>query len=354
MERADVIILGGGLVGLTPRRRARPPRPCRIVVDPADPETRSRRLMTAAPPRSPARPGGCWRRSASPTGSRARLPDPRDPGQRRARTGRPPVRAEDEDDPLGIDGREPPAARCAARRGARGGADRPAHARAARPSRARRKRRRVALDDGRAVAAPLLVARRGTQLADARGGRTSGRALDATIMSRSSPRSPTSGRMANRLRDLLSRRPVRDPADAGGEDGQPRSAIVWSVQEARRPGDARPARPRACARDREKDGRLSGHGRRWPGRAGIIRSASTMPRRITDQAPRSGRRRRPRHPSDRRPGPQPRLPRRRGAGRGAGRGRAARPRSRRRRNCSTATNAGAASTPSWWRWRPTA
>ena len=33
--------------------------------------SRSRPAMTAAPPRFPARPGGCWRRSASPSGSTA-------------------------------------------------------------------------------------------------------------------------------------------------------------------------------------------------------------------------------------------------------------------------------------------
>ena len=67
---------------------------------------------------------------------------------------------------------------------------------------------------------------------------------------------------------------------------------------------------------------------------GTFRSASTS-RAPSSAALRPRRRRRARHPSDRRPGPQSRLPRRRGARRGDRRGRAPRPRHRLARRART-------------------
>ena len=68
--------------------------------------------------------------------------------------------------------------------------------------------------DGTTVSRAAAGRRRGAQLADARGGGDHGRALDATIMPRSSAPFHHERRTRHRLRDLLSRRPVRAAAAA--------------------------------------------------------------------------------------------------------------------------------------------
>ena len=188
---------------------------------------------------------------------------------------------------------------------------------------------RVALADGRLLDRARAGRRRGPQLADARGRRDRRRPVALRPCRDRRHHRPRKVARGDRLRDLLPRRAVRDPADAGGRGRAAALGDRLVGQGARRRGDARPARPRARARDREKDGRLPGRGRL--GRAALELSARLPPCGDDHRrAPRPDRRRRPRHPPDRRPGPQSRLPRRRRSGRGAGRRRAARPGPRRR------------------------
>ena len=89
MERADVIILGGGLVGLTLAIALDRHGLSSIVVDPADPATSSSPTYDG---RATAVASASWRMLET-IGVGERLagkgcPIRRDPGQRRARAGR--------------------------------------------------------------------------------------------------------------------------------------------------------------------------------------------------------------------------------------------------------------------------
>ena len=85
MERADVIILGGGLVGLTLALALDKHGLTSIVVDPADPATQ---IAPSYDGRATAVSSSSWRMleaiGVGGAAARRHLPDPRDPGQRRA------------------------------------------------------------------------------------------------------------------------------------------------------------------------------------------------------------------------------------------------------------------------------
>ena len=211
----------------------------------------------------------------------------------------------------------------------------------------------MALDDGRLLAAPLLVAAEGrnSPTREAAGIPIARWAYDHVAIVATIAHERPHGETAYEI--FYPDGPFAILPMLAGEDGRPRSAIVWSVQ-ARDAAAMLGLPDRALAHEIEKRmggflGAVALAGPRWNYPLGFHHAAQ-----ITDRAAGSGRRRRPRHPSDRRPGPQSRLPRRRRAGRGAGRRARGSASTSATRSCSPATSAGAASTPSWSRWRPTA
>ena len=195
MDRADVIIFGGGMVGLALASALDSSGLSAIVVDPADPAPRSDRQVRRPHQRGvvelDADAPDDRRRRPSP---RARLPDPADLGRRRARARRAPFRSRRRR-AARLDAREPPPARRAAgpRRGRRatpgccGSRESPRSTAAIIGV-------VVALDDGRKLSAPLLVAADGRNSPMREAGRRSASRAGATIIRRSSRCSATSGR----------------------------------------------------------------------------------------------------------------------------------------------------------------
>ena len=254
MQRADVIILGGGLVGLTLAIALDRHGLGTIVVDPADPATQ---IAPSYDGRATAVSSSSWRmleaigvaeKLAGVTCAiRAiRVSEGLQPGGIA-------FAPEADDDPLGI---------MVENRLLRGALRETALA-AARlellmPARAAEVVRdgagvRVALDDGRLFAAPLLVGAEGRNsptraaagIAVAQW-RYDHVAIVATIAHEKSHE-------ATAYEIFYPSGPFAILPMLAGEDGRPRSAIVWSVK-AR--DAARPARPGARPRDREAYGRL--------------------------------------------------------------------------------------------------
>ena len=236
--------------------------------------------MTAAPPRSPARPGGCWRRSASPTRlDGVDLPDPRDPGQRGAEAGRHRCSSRGtDDDPLGImvENR----LLRAALRDAALEAERVALLMPARPARSRCATAPACAwrsTTAALLAAPLLVGAEGRNSPTREAAGHRGRALALrSCRDRRHHRARAAARRTPPTRS--STRPARSrscrcsPATTAGR--APRSSGRCRPRDAG--ADARPARPRA-GRTRSRSGWAAFSARSTLGRPALELSARLPP-----------------------------------------------------------------------------
>ena len=332
MDRADVIIFGGGLVGLALAAALDCSGLSAIVVDPADPAKRARRQRSTA---APARVSSSSMRMLDTIGVADHFPEPGCPIRRsRSPTGSSPaasLRAGRRRRAARLDAREPPSARRAAGPGRGRASNRLAAVEVARRRRSSAATHGVIVSAGRR---PQAVARRCWSPptgAIRRRARRPGSASPAgsMIMRRSSRCCATSGR--------TTMSPTKSSIPTG-----PFALLPMTDDERRAPlGDrlVGAAGRRAGLAVAERRGfRRRGARRRWAAssaRSRMARAALDLSARLppcgADHRPAAGagRRCRARHPPDRRPGPQPRLPRRRRAGAGAGRRRAARPRPRR-------------------------
>ena len=278
MDRADVIILGGGLVGLALAAALDSSGLSAIVVDPADPDAAHRRRVRRPHQRGlvelDADARGDRRRRPS---ARARLPDPPHRGRRRARaragcTSTP----SDDDEPLGWM-HENRHLRAALQRARRGRANDLAAVEVARRPTVDRGEHgvTVALADGRKLTRAAAGRRRGPQFADPRGRRDPRRAL-AIRPSRRSSRSLRHERPHDHVAYEIfypggpfALLPMTD------DDGGHRSAIVWSVPRGRRARLAVAERRRFRRRGRGGDGRLPRRDR--AARAALVLSARLPP-----------------------------------------------------------------------------
>ena len=282
MERADVIILGGGLVGLSLALALDRHGLASIVVDPADPETQ---IAPAYDGRATAVSSSSWRMLEA-IGVAERLEGRTCPIRAiRVSDGLEPggilFDAEDPEDPLGtmVENR----LLRAALRDAAKEADHIALLMPARPGETVRDAAgaRVALEDGRLLAAPLLVAAEGRhspmrEQADIPLARW---AYDHVAIVATIVHERPHGETAYEI--FYPDGPFAILPMLAGDDGKPRSAIVWSVK-------ARDAEPmlglpdRALAHEIEK--RMGGFlgavglaGPRWSYPLGFHHAA-----RITD------------------------------------------------------------------------
>ena len=357
MERADVIILGGGLVGLT----------LAVALDRARPVQHRRRSRRSEPaaraglrrPRHGDRQrvlADAARRSASASGSTAKA----------ARSAR--IRVSDGLEPGGSSSIPAPTAattplgmmfenrllRSALREAAprRPSVDMLMPARAAevvrdeagvRVALERRPRRHRAAADRRG----------GPQFADARGGAASRGALELRSCRDRRHRRARAAARECRLRDFLSRRPVRDPADAADEDGRPaRRSSGRSRSRTPRRCSELPRRAFAAEVEKRMGGflgavELAGPRCELSARLPPCRARSPPSGWRWSATPRTASTRSPARGSTSASATSPRWPRCWSRARGSASISAM-------RSCSPATSAGAASTPSWSPPPPTA
>jgi 2-octaprenyl-6-methoxyphenol hydroxylase len=237
MERADVIILGGGLVGLSLALALDRHGLSTLVVDPADPETQ---IAPAYDGRATAISSSSWRMLEA-LGVAARLEGATCPVRAiRVSEGLKPggilFDPEDGEDPLGmmVENR---LLRAALRDCARA-ADRIRLIMPARPGETVRDEAgaRVALADGRLLAAPLLVAAEGrnSPAREAAGIPLARWAYDHVAIVATVAHERPHGETAYEI--FYPDGPFAILPMLAGEDGRPRSAIVWSVPKR----DARP------------------------------------------------------------------------------------------------------------------
>ncbi len=230
MERADVIILGGGLVGLSLALALDRHGLAAIVVDPAEPETQ---IAPAYDGRATAVASSSWHMLET-LGVADRLEGVTCPIRAiRVSDGLEPggilFDAEDDDDPLGtmVENR----LLRAALQGAAREAGRIALLMSARPAETIRDAAgvRVALDDGRLLAAPLLVAAegRGSPTREAADIPLARWAYDHVAIVATIAHERPHGETAYEI--FYPDGPFAILPMLPGEDGQNRSAIVWSV-----------------------------------------------------------------------------------------------------------------------------
>ena len=252
MDRADVIILGGGLVGLSLALALDRHGLSSLVVDPADPETQ---IAPAYDGRATAVSSSSWR-MLEMLGIAARLDGMTCPIRAiRVSDGLKPggiaFEPGEADDPLGtmVENR---LLRSALRDCARG-ADRIDLRMLARPAETVRDEAgvRVALEDGRLLSAPLLVAAEGrnSPMREAAGIPLARWTYDHVAIVATVAHERPHGETAYEI--FYADGPFAILPMLAGEDGRPRSAIVWSVP--RRDGAAIQGLPeRALAHEIEK------------------------------------------------------------------------------------------------------
>jgi 2-octaprenyl-6-methoxyphenol hydroxylase len=340
MQRADVIILGGGLVGLSLALALDRHGASSIVVDPAEPAAQ---VAPAYDGRATAVASSSWRMLEA-LGIAERLQGMTCPIRAiRVSDGLGPggiaFEAGNDEDPLGmmVENRLLRAAmrECAQ---AAGGI---ALLMPARPAQSIRDESgvRIALEDGRVLAAPLLVAAEGrhSPTREAAAIPLARWAYEHVAIVATVAHERPHGETAFEI--FYPDGPFAILPMTGGGDGRPRSAIVWSVP--KRDSPALLALPeRALAHEIQKRmggflGAVALAGPRWNYPLGFHHAARITDRRLAlvgDAAHGI-------HPI---------------AGQGLNLGfRDAAALAEVMRSCSAATSAGEASTPSWSRWRPT-
>ena len=285
MERADVIILGGGLVGLSLALALDRHGLGSIVVDPADPETQ---IAPAYDGRATAVSSSSWRMMET-IGVAGRLEDRTCPIRairvsEGLKVGGILFDAADEEDPLGtmVENR---LLRAALRDAAREAE----HIQLLMPARPGETVRdgagvRVALEDGRLLAAPLLVAAEGrnSPMREAADIPIARWTYDHVAIVATVTHERPHGETAYEI--FYPDGPFAILPMLAGEDGRPRSAIVWSV-------GARDAEPmlglpdRALAHEIEKRmggflGAVALAGPRWNYPLGFHHAARITDRRL--------------------------------------------------------------------------
>jgi 2-octaprenyl-6-methoxyphenol hydroxylase len=285
MERADVIILGGGLVGLSLALALDRHGLCALVVDPADPEAQ---VSASYDGRATAVTSSSWRMlealgvaarlegRTSPIRS-IRVSDGLEPGGIR-------FDPEEGDDPLGtmVENRLLRAALRDCARDAKG----ISMLMPARPAETVRDEAgvRVALDDGRVVAAPLLIGAEGrnSPARESAGIPMARWAYDHVAIVATIAHERPHGDAAYEI--FYPDGPFAILPMPPGEDGKPRSAIVWSV--AKRDAEAMLALPeRALVHEIEKRmggflGAVALAGPRWNYPLGFHHAARITARRL--------------------------------------------------------------------------